>query len=132
MGTYPKRKRRKEGRDGPIRALFLVSYTDILQRVRRSISGLKTSHLIYIMTVGEYPNGIMLWQLVPLYKRERSSVYSGLGRVIKAGLMHKEAGVYHLTPQGQAVYNTACKSFAAVWDELTTEVARRAAEKITR
>ena len=110
-----------------IRTLFIVKYSNILVKVRKSVKGLRISYLFSIQLIGEN-SGITCAELAKISGKKRSNVYLSVLRCIETGFIIKRDKRYYLTDKGQTVYNTVCKEFDVFMKEIIrilVEEARR-------
>ena len=124
-----------EAKRATIRALLMVSYSEILIQARRGVKGLRTAHLFSIQLLGEYPEGLRLMEICKLSGKAKGNISERLKRCQRAGFIysHKinQSNVrWKLTEQGQQVYNTIVKESDKAIKEITVLLAAEVRKKL--
>lgn len=101
-----------------IRTLFIVKYSDILNKARKAQNGLRTQHLFSIQLLGEYPEGLGVSEAGRLAGKSPQDIYNRFVRVMKVGFIYRADKRYYLTDSGKCVYNSICKEFDQSMNEI--------------
>lgn len=112
-----------------IQDVFVVQYSNLLVRVRKSQKGLRIQYFDFIMLVGRN-EGATCAELTAIAGGVKSTVFTRLLRATKTGFIRKESKRYYLTDSGRNVYTSVCREFDASMNEILKvliEEARRRA-----
>lgn len=106
-----------EGDKRRIRTILMVNYSDILNKGRKGVKGLRMQHLHVLMFIGDN-EGITASEAAKIEKISAPACYQKFKRVMRVGFVCKVGMRYYLTESGLKVYNTICREFDAAMDEL--------------
>lgn len=111
-----------------LEALLIVSYTRVLQRVRKRVRGIRISQLPAVHLLSKFPDGARGCELAKFEGVNRQDIQGRYVNVIRDGLAYKSNKRYYLTDKGRMLAVAISEEFKPELEQIVRKLSEMLAD----
>lgn len=112
-----------------LRRSIILGYTNVLNRTRRRIKGVRRSVLDVVELLGSNPDGVRIIDYSRAYGVSRSTAHGKLRLGVRGGFAYQDGTLYKLTDKGREAFRILEEEFSSELEKIVSgilaEVRRR-------